>query len=84
MCATSAGIVFDIQESPAVLEGKILGQVLGEFTLLRYAVAKSWFYTFGGRVNLSPVANIDFYLKRKFPITTVTDPKTGDDAAFAP
>ena len=46
--------------------------------LLRYAVAESWFYTFGGCVNLFPVANVDFYLKRKFKPTTVTDPKTGD------
>ncbi|MBL8820568.1 MAG: hypothetical protein JNL58_31385 [Planctomyces sp.] len=46
--------------------------------LLRYAVAESWFYTFGGRVNLFPVANVDFYLKRNFKPTNVLDPKTGD------
>lgn len=46
--------------------------------LLRYAVAESWFYTFGGCVNLFPVANVDFYLKRNFKPTTVLDPKTGD------
>jgi hypothetical protein len=46
--------------------------------LLRYAVAESWFYTFGGCVNLFPVANIDFYLKRNFKPTTVSDPETGD------
>lgn len=46
--------------------------------LLRYAVAESWFYTFGGCVNLFPVANVDFYLKRNFKPTNVLDPKTGD------
>lgn len=46
--------------------------------LLRYAVAESWFYTFGGRVNLFPVANVQFYLKRGFQPTLVTDPLTND------
>ncbi len=46
--------------------------------LLRYAVAESWFYTLGGRVNLFPVANVGFYVNRNFQRTSVTDSETND------
>lgn len=47
--------------------------------LLLYAVAVSYSLGFGGRVNLFPIANQDFYVKRGFQLTQVT---SGEDVLF--
>jgi hypothetical protein len=46
--------------------------------LLRYALAESWSYGLKGRVNLFPVAHLEFYTNRRFVRTDVMD-KDGID-----